>query len=147
MGIVLIKSQQQTMKKMIFLCIIAASFAASCTPDDSNTPSNDVNTIVTNGEWVVSYFWDKTKDETHKFSGYTFYFDDNGVFRALKQGVTTTGTWSVNSSQTKFILFLSNAAPLEEINDDWLLVERSANLIKLKDDNDEHVEELHFRRN
>ncbi len=136
------------MKKMIFLGALALILASACTNStDDNLPSNDVTNIVSNGNWVVSYFWDKTKDETHKFNGYTFVFDDNGVFRALRQGATTTGTWSVNSSQTKFILFLSNTDPLQEINDDWIIVERTANLIRLKDDNDEHLEELHFRKN
>ncbi|MBX2929392.1 MAG: hypothetical protein KF852_16270 [Saprospiraceae bacterium] len=134
------------MKKMIFLSALVVLLAGACTNNPDNTPSNDVPTIVTNGDWVVSYFWDKTKDETHKFSGYTFTFDDNGVFRAVKQAIVTTGTWSVNSSQTKLILFLSLADPLEEINDDWIILERSADLIKLKDDNDTHLEELHFRR-
>ncbi len=130
---------------MFVLLAAAAILGSACNPDNNN-PSNSVPSIVTDGTWVVSYFWDKTKDETHKFNGYTFVFEPNGTFRATAPGVNRTGTWNVNSSQTKLIINIAGTQPLDELNDDWLIVERSATLIKLRDDNDTHEELLHFQK-
>jgi len=107
---------------------------------------NDVAEVLSSsGEWQVTYFWDKDKEETHEFSGYTFQFKAGGVFEALKDDKLTSGSWSVNSSSQKLIINIGQVKPLEELTDDWIILEKSDQLIKLKDDNDEHVEEIHFR--
>ncbi|HRD82232.1 MAG TPA: hypothetical protein PK198_20965 [Saprospiraceae bacterium] len=133
------------MKNLLLPAVLTILLGAACTNiSDDSLPSNDVSGVITNGDWEVSYFWDKTKDETHKFSGYSFVFENGGVLRSIRQGSTTVGTWVQGSG--KLILFAGAADPLEELNDDWIIVERTETLIRLRDDNDEHVEELHFRK-
>lgn len=110
-----------------------------------NLPNTDVTGQLTNsGDWKVSYYWDKDKEETNNFSGYSFLFKDNGVLEALKNGATTTGTWQLNSSSNKLIIQIGTAKPLDDLSDDWLIIEKSNTVIKLKDDNDTQLEELHF---
>ena len=38
----------------------------------------------------------------------------------------------------------SQEDPLDELTDDWLITDWGESLIKLRDDNDEHLEELFF---
>ncbi len=138
------------MKKTSLLLPALALFTllalnACSNSNDDNLPNTDVTGQLTNsGDWKVSYYWDKDKEETNNFSGYSFLFKDNGVLEALKNGVTTTGTWQLNSSSNKLIIQIGTAKPLEDLTDDWLIVEKSNTVIKLKDDNDTHLEELHF---
>ena len=137
------------MKKWIgnfFALALLVSIMAACTNDNNGTPNNGTDdTLTTAGNWKVSYYWDKDKDETNDFSGYVFTFEKGGVFKAMKNGTTTTGTWQVNSSGTKLIINSgSTIKPLDDLSDDWIIVEKSDKLIKLKDDNDEHDEFLHF---
>ena len=114
---------------------------ASCEKDDDNSNSNSN----VSGTWYVSYYYDKDKVETNNFSGYTFEFKANGEMTATKNGNTTTGNWSETSS--RFNITIGTSEHLEDLTDDWVKVEKSNNLIKLKDDNTTHLEELHFTKN
>jgi len=139
------------MKTRIFQLfgILLVMVAGACSnSNDDNSPAGNLPDVLTDGtgQWKVSYYWDKDKDETNDFAGYTFNFRSNGVLEAVKGGVTTNGTWQHNSSSNKLIINLGAVKPLSNATDDWLLIERTDNLIKLRDDNTEHVEELFFQR-
>ena len=124
-------------------------FLASCSnlrEDVSPSTTIQEDVVAAADGWRVSWYWDKDKDETSDFSGYTFYFREGGTFEAIREGATVTGSWQVSSGSQKMIIRIGNAKPLSDLDDDWLIVESSDNLIKLKDDNDEHLEELHFSR-
>lgn len=138
------------MKKInvYFSFMVLAIFAlGACTSSSSDDMSNsDLGEVLSGGDnWVVSYFWDKTKEETHKFSGYTFNFKSGGVFEAINASGVVKGTWSISSSSQKLIINISPIGVLDELSDDWIILEKTNKLIKLKDDNDEHLEELHFK--
>lgn len=133
------------MKKLIFLSAFFLLGLAACNPDDDSN-ANPVTGNPPQGKWTVTYFWDKVKDETGKFSGYTFEFQSGGIFSAVKGTQTWTGTWSHNSSSTKLIINITGNDALDELTDDWLILENTDNIIKLKDDNEEHLEELHFSK-
>jgi hypothetical protein len=140
------------MKKIFQLAMLLSVlifFTSSCESDDLSSDSDMQEILTQNNEWIVTYFWDKDKDETHKFQEYTFLFEENGTIQALKNGVKIeSGTWIVNSSSNKFIISLETSSdPLEEMNDDWLIQEKDVSIIKLRDDNDEHLEELYLEKN
>ncbi len=130
--------------------VLLVLLAGACrnSNDDNNSPAGNLPAVLTDGtgQWQVSYYWDKDKDETSDFAGYVFTFQDNNVLKVVKNGVTTTGTWQHDASSNKLIINLGGIKPLSNATDDWLLIERTDNLIKLRDDNTDHVEELHFRR-
>jgi hypothetical protein len=54
---------------------------------------------------------------------------------------TVNGSWSVGS---RFNIGSFASAPLDDLNDDWVIVSQSSTSIKLRDDNTTKVEELHF---
>ena len=92
------------------------------------------------GNWTVSLYWDK-KDETSKFSGYSFAFNSGGQVIATKGSSTVNGTWG--ESSTKLSINFGTDPVLSTLNKDWLKEEKTATTIKLKDDNltkDERVQ-------
>lgn len=137
------------MKLGLFLLFLS-TLAIACTNGDDNSPTNNTDDDLTNGSgWRITYFLDKDKEETSDFAGYTFVFEEGGVFKASKNGTTTTGTWQINSSSNKLIINTGVATkPLEELNDDWIITQKTSKVIKLKDDsgggNDDGDELLTF---
>lgn len=132
--------------KFLSIALLAATMAACTNNSSDDSPSNGVDdTLTSAGTWKVVYYWDKDKEETSDFAGYIFSFEQGGVFKSTKGGVTTTGTWQVNSSSNKLIINSgSGLKPLDDLSDDWIIDQKTDKLIKLKDDNDEHDEFLHF---
>ncbi len=116
----------------------------SCEPVDSVSVA--VEETVTSGNWKVVYYFDD-KDETYKFNGYSFVFSTDGKLTATFSGQTKTGVWSVNSSSNKLIITISGTDALDDMTDDWLIVEKTDASIKLKDDNLTKKEEIHLQRN
>lgn len=104
--------------------------------DCSNSSSSNTNfeTIVTTGEWYVNYFFDDI-DETGDFAPYTFTFNTDGSAQASTNNGNTAGTWSfiTGSSINKFDLFFGDLDPLDELDEDWEIIEVSETIIRLKD--------------
>jgi len=143
------------MKQLTFLSLLGLLFLfASCeselTKDNNDDSSQNISVILSNdnAKWKVSYFWDKDKEETSDFQGYTFVFQSDGKLQAQKGDQVVNGTWRTiqDDGRQKFVMDMGLIKPLEELTDDWLILEKSAGILKLKDDNDEHLEELHFSK-
>ncbi len=135
----------------ILLLVSLAACHNSSDDDNSITPNGGSNpTVITQGggDWKVTYYFDKDKVETNDFTGYTFQFNSDGSFQSSGSS-TATGTWKVtddDGSQRMVISAGSAAKPLSNLDDDWILVNMSSTKIELKDDNSEHLEELHFEK-
>ena len=93
------------------------------------------------GNWTVSLYWDK-KDETSKFSGYSFAFNSGGQIVATKGSTAVNGTWS--ESSTKLSIDFGSDPVLSKITKNWLKVEKTSTTIKLKDDNTASDERIEF---
>ena len=136
--------------KLWMTAFVFLMFVTGCTNDTSNTvnPNEPNLNIPTSDGWHVTWFWDQDKDETSDFSGYTFFFRSNGVFEANNSSGSVTGTWSITTDDgtQRLVLFISELKPLSELNDDWIITESDDISIQLKDDNDEHLEEVIFER-
>lgn len=89
--------------------------------------------IITNGTWYISYYFDDV-DETSNYNGYNFTFNMNGTSIAIKNATSINGTWSnyIDSGQEKLELAFDGLT-LDELEDDWKIIEFSSNIIKLKD--------------
>lgn len=125
-----------------------------CNDDNSSggggSGSDDFTAVLTSGTWYVSYFQEDEDNETSDFNGYTFTFNSNGTSTALRSGVTTNGTWStfVDSGQNKLEL-IYDGINLDEIEDDWRIMEFSNTQIRLKDvsGGDGSIDYLTFTKN
>ena len=134
---------------MIISAILMMTLASSCKKDDSNNLS--ANSALSSGSWRVSYYYDKTKDETSDFNGYTFVFQQNGQLAITFSSGSANGTWSTsgsddNGNSQKLILSAGATDPLQNLNDDWVITSVNASKIELKDDSNNN-EILHFTKN
>lgn len=128
------------MKTKIFAILLFTTSLFSCTKT-SDDATNNVD--ITNGTWRISYYWDE-KDETSDFSAYYFMFLSGGTFMAHNNTGAITGTWSLSSNK----LTINFTDPmLSELNDDWLITEKTTTSIKLKDDNPAQDDKLYFTKN
>lgn len=132
------------MKKFLWGALLIASACQSSKNDNNPVPASDLN----NSTWRVTYFFDRDKEETSDFNGYTFEFREDGSFVAnLPGGGTQTGTWQFQDQNTELAILIAGGKPLDDItDDDWDVTEHTANSLKLRDDSDDHVEELHLQR-
>jgi hypothetical protein len=122
------------------LLVLAAilSTASMCDRDDNDMEDDDdsksIETSLGQGSWKVAYFFDK-EDETSVFEGYSFLFNDDDVAIATKNSLSVQGSWDTeDSSQGTIKLYLDfgAASPLEELNEDWIVVESSTGRITLE---------------
>lgn len=132
----------KTAKHIALALLVFTLFFTACKKDDS--PGSNTANLQSGQKWQVSYYYDSDKVETYKFSGYSFEFKDDGTLIASNSSGSTSGTWSINSSSNKFIISMGSMAPLDDLNDDWLINSQDNNNLKLKDDNTTKLEELHF---
>jgi hypothetical protein len=138
------------LKKFMFVALsmlLLVGIGCGNSDDDLSTDNSITQSLTNPSGWKVTWYWDKDKDETNDFSGYVFQFLDNGSFVATRNGSTVTGTWQVTSndgSQRLVINSGSTTKPLSDLDDDWIITEKTDSRIKLKDDNSEHLEELFF---
>lgn len=125
-----------------FIILLCSSFIfLSCTTKKDDTPTSGID--LKQGTWRISYYWDQ-KDETNNFTTYSLMFTDGGVLMAHKGAILYTGTWSETS--TKLIINFTDPT-LSELNDDWLVTEKTNTSIKLKDDNPAQDDQLHLTKN
>ena len=136
------------MKHIIPFSLFALLTLGACnnsSDDDSNNPSIPNSDL--SGNWKVTYFWDEDEDETYEFNGYTFEFKSDGTFVALLPGGSTqNGTWGERPDDgvTKLDITIPGAKPLDELNEDWVILEKTNTSLKLRDDDNTYLEEIHF---
>lgn len=142
------------MKKLLWAPALLAVLATGCQnkTNTSVTPggnSNSVSGTVTSGKWTISYFFDNDKEETSDYSGYSFEFKTDKTLSATRSGTTTTGTWSeiTDDGLLRLVIMLNTTDDkLTELNDDWVIESKTDSQIKLKDDNPDRNEQLHFNK-
>ena len=122
------------LKAVIFISIAVLIVSCPNSKDDDINPANG-NTNIPEGSWKVSQYIDSGKDETHKFNGYTFVFENDGTLTSTNGSNTATGTWSMGSddSQTKLIISFSTSQPHDDLSEDWTILEKNSGIIRLQD--------------
>ncbi|MDO9512473.1 MAG: hypothetical protein Q7J34_11990 [Bacteroidales bacterium] len=130
--------------KYILFLIVPFTVLFSCTKEESDKVLSDQ---FSDNTWTISYYFDE-KDETSNFTGYVFEFQNTGILKASKGGTSTTGSWIIDNNSSKLTINFPGATNyLENLNDDWLLIDRTNEIIKLKDDKTTSEGEiLHFTR-
>lgn len=102
--------------------------------DSDNTPiSPNFISVLQSGEWHVSYFFDNT-NQTSNYSGYNFSFDTNGTIAVSVSSSNLSGTWEAYVDDNEDTLEINfPSSQLEDLSDDWEIIEFSATQIRLKD--------------
>ncbi|HOY39128.1 MAG: hypothetical protein KBB11_01090 [Bacteroidales bacterium] len=123
----------------------------SCSDDPAMMSPESVNASIQESSWTISKFTEDNRDETTYFAGYSFEFGDNGLVTAVKQTNSFTGTYSSDSddSTTKLYLDFGNQPPFDELNEDWEVLEKTDNKIRLQhvSGGDGSIDLLEFTKN
>ncbi len=153
--VVLSDSTEMVIKDNTELEDILKNSIDACDEDDDNDHDEDdaddteLVKIITDGDWVISYFFDDA-DETAGFAGYVFTFFENGTAQAKKGDLIIEGDWDSNGDDGALELefdFGENS-PFDELHEDWDLIEFDSTTIKLREesDDDEPESSLTFER-
>ena len=104
-----------------------------CDDSPSGGGSSTLSSIIVEGTWYVSYFFDDT-DETSDYAGYNFTFNVSGTVTVVNNTTIINGSWSnyIDSGDEK-LEFSFDGSVLDELEDDWEVTEYSATQIRLKD--------------
>ena len=138
------------MNRLLVFPVILLMIGLLACSDEETVPTDraTIIAILIDGPWRVSFFFDKDEEETDEFDGLTFQFDSNGVFEAFQNGsLLKAGTWqlALDDGRQKLIIDIEGTQPLDELNEDWDILEVSSDLIRLEDNRDDNEEELlHF---
>lgn len=142
------------MKRILWAPVLLSVLIIGCQNKTSTnvTPGNSNNSLsgtVTSGKWTISYFYDNDKEETSDYSGYSFEFNTDKTLTATRSGITTNGTWNeaTDDGLPRLVIMLNTTDnKLTELNDDWVIESKTETQIKLKDDNPDRNEQLHFNK-
>lgn len=119
--------------KMNLVIVVALLTIAGCTKDDT---SSSISGKISGNTWKLTYYWDKDKDETHKFAGYTFLFNTDQSIDVNTGASTVMGTWTFDTSDDShdhFIISFPATEPFEDLTDDWEVIQITKDEISLKD--------------
>lgn len=120
-----------------------------CTTNSGSIGNQNFVSILTNGTWYVSYYFDDS-DETLNYKGYNFTFNNNQTVTVVKEKNTFAGNWStfVNNSQDIFLLKFEDSK-LDELEDDWKISEFTTTNVRLKNksSSDGTTDYLYFTKN
>ncbi len=112
------------------------TFIEGSIDDCENSSSTPLyfNTVITAGTWRVSYFYeDEDGDETSDFNGFVFTFFTNGNATAVNGASTINGSWTTFlDSGFNFLELQYDGDTLDEIEEDWKVIEFTETLIRLK---------------
>ncbi len=111
--------------------------------------AQELKDVLTDGNWFVGLFLeDGDDDETSNFNSLNFNFIPSGLIVVTNPSSTLFGTWFVmeDGDELTLILNFDDAYPLDELDDDWMVVQFNNNQIELKDDDDEDADLLIFEK-
>jgi hypothetical protein len=131
------------MKKLLkikFLALICfvLTLNLGCSSDDSISQEALVTigqTALANGTWQVSLYSENNTNKTSDFTGYSFIFTPSGAMLATRNSTEYPGIWlmGVDSGKAKLNLtFFATNGPLEEISENWDILDVSTNRIQLR---------------
>jgi hypothetical protein len=121
---------------------------AGVDPGPGPGPDPTFDDIITDGTWYVSYFF-RDQDDTDDYENYDFTFNDNGTV-TVTGGSGSTGTWAtfIDSGDLELDLTFT-ASALDELAEDWTVIDYSPTLIKLQkvSGGGDDIRSLHFTKN
>ena len=121
--------------------LLALAWACSDDPDPEENPKiEEVEDLVTNGKWQITYFFDSDEEETDKFQDYTFQFLPSGSLVANDGPAAVAGAWSVTDRKSSdddpedvdFNISFATSPLLDELTDDWEIILASNTRIELR---------------
>ncbi len=108
-------------------------FESDCTISDVNDEA--LISVLTTGDWYITFYFDDA-DDTTDYADYTFNFASDNSATAMNMSGTTNGTWSTSTgdeTDLELNLDFGTGIPLDELMEDWDVLEVNNDIIRLKD--------------
>lgn len=105
-------------------------------PEGDGIVPDEIIKIIADGSWVVALFNVANDNVTELFNDYILTFSSNTSVIATRGNEVVQGSWSIveNDQGTHKLLFdFGTAHPLNELNNDWIIIEVNEGRIELKD--------------
>ncbi len=118
-------------------------FESDCNDVGDEPDDSDLVAALTTGDWHITYFFDD-QDETDDFEDFTFTFNTDGSAIA-DDGDVTNGIWDTSEGdETDLELSINFGvdSPLDELAEDWDVIEFNENLIRLRDESGDGSEDF-----
>lgn len=138
------------MKKLHALILLLPFI--SCVEEDS-TIQNTANTnsfleATQNERWVISRFVEEGRDLTLNYLGSSFLFSEDKKITVENGTETTLGSWRIERDRNVSELYIdfANNRLMNELSEDWELLEFSPSLIRLTESDDTEIDTLIFVR-
>jgi len=143
--------------KFLALLLITAVAFSSCKKEDRFSPSANSNTelnkdistdrpIIGMADWKITSYQVGEEDQTKVFSEYAFKFGKDGVFKAFTTENVMNGTWSMGKAGEFFTISFPSF-PLNKLNREWQIINRTATELKLENINRKgDMESVTFQR-
>jgi hypothetical protein len=121
------------LKKILSVAVVLQLM--SCQKNDVEKLESDLT--VKNG-LVITSFIEDGENELEDVKDYVFTFTDNGTVSALKNNVTSTGTYRVfkDDGKVELTMNFNNNSNLSELSDDWYFVSSKDGIITFEEEND-----------
>ncbi|WGD34162.1 hypothetical protein [Olleya sp. YS] len=124
-------------------------FESDCSSGGNTVDDTALVASLTTGDWYVTYYFDDT-DETSNYSDYVFNFASDGTATATNTSGSSNGSWFTSSgdeTELELNLNFGTTIPLDELADDWDVLQVTNDIISLKDiSGDGSSEYLTFER-
>ncbi len=129
------------MKKLLF--ILSITILASCSSNDDSGDVNDdqfqnIETILPQGTWEVSSYFEGNTDRTMDFESFVFTFDQDNTLKAKNDLFTENGTWEYQNSESnpdgndeRLLLEFGGTTPFDLITEDWGIISVSSTKVEL----------------
>lgn len=104
-----------------------------CGNGNSNSGANQLQTVIVDGTWYISYYFRNNSIQTEDFNGYNFTFNVNNTILATGNGNSIEGTWEIESNgNEKKIEFEFEEDILERLSEKWKVVEYTNTEVRLR---------------
>lgn len=102
-------------------------------PQCSNDPAVNLDNILVDGAWYVSFFSENGSDMTGNYFGYNFAFNEDGSLLVTNNASVTEGEWNAyNDALNLKLVLLFSDNDLAALEEDWVVTEYTAGAIELK---------------
>jgi hypothetical protein len=115
--------------------------------DDDDIDDDAFVTILTDGEWIITYFFEDGDDGTSDVEEFTFTFAMNGTFTAVNATTQVQGTWEIRDDDGKPELRLDiDDDDLDGLDENWKIMNFTSDKIRLRDSSGGNPTYLTFER-
>jgi hypothetical protein len=129
-------NQNVVINSNIELRDVIESAIGQCGSNSGST--DDFIDVLTSGNWRISYYHNSDEDDTSVYNGYVFTINANNTITITRNSSTFTGTWLFYEEDGVDLLEIDfQDDPLDDLDDDWELLEFSSTLIQLKEEGDD----------